>query len=95
MLFFRAPRILKVPENTQPGTLIESFLVRENTQVYRGIHCHLEPAIARNYFDLHPGFKTNVKDQSKCNLKLIKKLDYEARSAFIIQIIAEVRIFLL
>ena len=33
----------------------------------------------------------NVKDQSKCNLKLIKKLDYEARSAFIIQIVAEVR----
>ena len=32
---FRAPRILKVPEDTQPGSLIESFLIRENTEVYR------------------------------------------------------------
>ena len=32
---YRAPRILKVPEDTQPGSLIESFLIRENTEVYR------------------------------------------------------------
>ena len=81
---------MKVPEDTQPGTIVESFTIKENNQVYRGIHCHLEPEVARLYFELHPGIKTNVKDQSQCNLKLIKKLDYEARSAFIIQIIAEV-----
>ena len=89
---FRAPRILKVPETTQPGTLIESFHIRENLQVYRGVHCHLEPPEARLYFDLHPGYKTNVKEISKCDMILMKKLDYEARSAFIVQIVAEVRV---
>ena len=58
-------------------------------QVYRGVHCHLEPPEARTYFELHPGFKTNVREISRCDLKLKKKLDYEARSAFILQIIAE------
>ena len=88
--FLGAPRIIKVPESTQVGTLIKSFHIRENLQMYRGVHCHLEPAEARLYFDLHPGFKTNVKELSRCDLKLIQKLDYEARSAFIVQIIAEV-----
>ena len=90
---YRAPRLLKVPETTQPGTLIESFHIRENLQVYRGVHCHLEPPEARKYFDLDPGYNTNVKDISKCDMKLMKKLDYEARSAFIVQIVAEVNIF--
>ena len=90
---YRAPRLLKVPETTQPGTLIESFHIRENLQVYRGVHCHLEPPEARKYFDLDPGYNTNVKDISKCDMKLMKKLDYEARSAFIVQIVAEVKYF--
>ena len=42
------------------------------------------------YFDLNPGYKTNVKEISRCDMKLMKKLDYEARSAFIVQIVAEV-----
>ena len=92
---YRAPRLLKVPETTQPGTLIESFHIRENLQVYRGVHCHLEPPEARKYFDLDPGYNTNVKDISKCDMKLMKKLDYEARSAFIIQIVAEVKYFVI
>lgn len=87
--FIGAPRILKVPESTQPGQLIHSFHIRENLQVYRGVHCHLEPAEAEIYFDLDPGVKTNVKDISQCDLKLMKKLDYESRSAFILQIVAE------
>ena len=44
------------------------------------------------YFDLNPGYKTNVKEISRCDMKLMKKLDYEARSAFIVQIVAEVSI---
>ena len=44
------------------------------------------------YFDLNPGYKTNVKEISRCDMKLMKKLDYEARSAFIVQIVAEVNI---
>ena len=87
--FIGAPRIIRVPETTQPQELIESFFIRENLQVYRGVHCHLEPPEARMYFELHPGFKTNVREISRCDLKLKKKLDYEARSAFILQIIAE------
>ena len=59
-------------------------------QVYCGVHCHLEPPDANKYFDLDPGVQTNVKEISRCELKLMKKLDYEARSAFIVQIIAEV-----
>ena len=87
--FIGAPRIIRVPETTQPQELIESFFIRENLQVYRGVHCHLEPPESRMYFELHPGFKTNVREISRCDLKLKKKLDYEARSAFILQIIAE------
>lgn len=87
--FIGAPRILKVPESTQPGTLIHSFDIRKNLQVFRGVHCHLEPAEIEAYFDLNPGYQTNVKEISRCDLKLAKKLDYEARSAFILQIVAE------
>ncbi len=89
--FFRAPRILRVPETTQPGTLLETFIIKENLAMFRGVHCHLEPLEARLYFDLDPGSQTNVKDLTECQLRLAKKLDYESRSAFIIQIVAEVK----
>ena len=59
--------------------------------MFRGVHCHLEPKEARKYFDLESGTQTNVKDLTECDLRLAKKLDYEARSAFIIQVVAEVR----
>jgi hypothetical protein len=81
-----------VPENTPPSKIIESFLVRVNPGLYRGISCRLYPKEAREFFKLSSGFQTNLKDLSRCELKLVKPLDFEAKSAFVVKIVAEVRI---
>jgi len=39
---------------------------------------------------LTTGFQTNLKDLSRCELKLVKQLDFEAKSAFVLKIVAEV-----
>ena len=79
-----------VPEDSPPR-IIESFLIRSNPRLYRGISCKLYPKEAREFFKLSNGFQTNVKDLSRCELKLVKPLDFEAKSAFVLKIVAEVR----
>ena len=37
------------------------------------------------------GLPTAISDQSRCDLKLKKRLDYETKSSFVLQILAEVR----
>jgi hypothetical protein len=85
-----------VPEDSVPSTIIESFLIRVNPSLYRGISCRLYPKEAREFFKLSSGFQTNLKDLSRCELKLVKQLDFEAKSAFVLKIVAEVsKLFIL
>jgi hypothetical protein len=95
-LDFSAPRMVLVPEDSVPSTIIESFLIRVNPSLYRGISCRLYPKEAREFFKLSSGFQTNLKDLSRCELKLVKQLDFEAKSAFVLKIVAEVsKLFIL
>ena len=90
-------RIIRIPETTKVGTLLETFYVRSNPQSFRGIACRLieyggDSAVLNSpeTFSLTSGVPAQTKGQSRCDLKLSKKLDYEARSMFVLQIIAEV-----
>ena len=62
----------------------------ENPSLFRGISCRVLPLEAREFFRIGPGLPTAVKGQSRCDLRLVKQLDYEQRSAFVLQIVAEV-----
>ena len=83
-----------VPEDSAPNKILESFLIRVNPTLYRGISCRLYPKEAREFFKLSNGFQTNLKDVSRCELKLVKPLDFEAKSAFVLKVVAEVRLYL-
>ena len=50
---------------------------------------------AREFFELDSGLPTAQKGESRCDLRLKKKLDYESRSSFVLQVVAEVRFMLL
>ena len=78
--------------------MLEAFYVRSNPTSFRGISCRLieygGDSIALpspEVFSLSSGVPAEVKGQSRCDLKLAKKLDYEARSTFVLQIVAEVK----
>eukprot|EP00094_Tigriopus_californicus_P003115 TCALIF_02997-PA protein Name:"Similar to Cad86C Cadherin-86C (Drosophila melanogaster)" AED:0.15 eAED:0.15 QI:164/0.72/0.58/1/1/1/12/0/720 len=87
--FIGAPRIVRIAETTKAGSLIESFIIMENPDVFRGISCQLLPVGAREYFSISPGLPTAIKGESRCDLRLEKELDYESRSSFVLEIIAE------
>ncbi len=86
--------MIQIPEYTKPNSLIESFLVKENEGMFRGISCKLisPGSDAASHFSLGSGLPTATKGESRCDLRLRKPLDYEARSSFVLQIIAEVSI---
>ena len=60
----------------------------------RGVSCLLlpseDPAI-RRHFILTTGIPTAIKGETRCDLRLRKKLDYESRASFVLQVLAEVR----
>eukprot|EP00095_Tigriopus_kingsejongensis_P012458 maker-scaffold696_size110080-snap-gene-0.13 protein:Tk12458 transcript:maker-scaffold696_size110080-snap-gene-0.13-mRNA-1 annotation:"cad86_drome ame: full" len=87
--FMGAPRIVRIPETSKADSLIETFIIMENMNVFRGISCQLLPVSAREYFKVSPGLPTAIRGESRCDLRLIKELDYEARSSFVLQILAE------
>ena len=97
--FFRSRRIIRIPENAEVGTTLETFYVRSNPKSFRGISCRLieydaESTVLKSpqSFSLTSGVPARVKGQSRCDLKLANKLDYEARSTFVLQVVAEVKI---
>ena len=96
---FRSRRIIRIPENTEVDTTLETFYVRSNPKSFRGISCRLieydaESTVLKSpqSFSLTSGVPARVKGQSRCDLKLVNKLDYEARSTFVLQVVAEVKI---
>jgi hypothetical protein len=96
-LHFSSTRIIRISETTNVGKLLETFYVRSNPKSFRGISCRLieygGDSKSLKYpetFSLTSGVPAQTKGQSRCDLKLAKKLDYEARSMFVLQIIAEV-----
>jgi hypothetical protein len=90
--FKGAPRLIQIPETTPADALIESFIIRENESVFRGINCQLLPsdAVVTEHFSLGSGLPTANKEESRCDLRLEKKLDFETRSSFVLQVVAEV-----
>ena len=77
--------------------MLETFYIRSNPSSFRGIACRLieyggdSTALkSPKSFSLSSGVPARTKGQSRCDLKLAKKLDYEARSMFVLQIVAEV-----
>lgn len=87
----RAPRILQVSEQTSPKSLLESFTILENPDLFRGIRCRLLPPSAERFFELDPGLPTPIRGETRCDLRLKKGLDYESRSSFVLQVVAEVK----
>ena len=94
---FSSSRIIRISETTNVGKILETFFVRSNPKSFRGISCRLieyggDSRILKSpeTFSLTSGVPAQIKGQSRCDLKLAKKLDYEARSMFVLQIIAEV-----
>ena len=94
---FSSSRIIRISETTNVGKLLEKFYVRSNPKSFRGISCRLieyggnsRSLKSPETFSLTSGVPAQTKGQSRCDLKLAKKLDYEARSMFLLQIIAEV-----
>ena len=95
--YVSARRIIRIPETTKAGTILETFHIRSNPSSYRGIFCRLieyggdsTALTSPESFSLSTGVPAQAKGQSRCDLKLAKELDYEARSMFILQIVAEV-----
>lgn len=86
---FRAPSIVRLSETTPENTLIESFIIKENPKLFRGIVCQLLPKAAHEFFTLSHGLPMKDKGRTRCDLRLKKKLDYESRSSFVLQILAE------
>ena len=89
ILHFRAPSIVRMSETTPENALIESFIIKENPKLFRGIRCQLQPKAAREFFTLSPGLPMKNKGTTRCDLRLKKPLDYESRSSFVLQILAE------
>ena len=90
--FVGPKRIVKVKETAKVGTLIDTFHVMSNPDAFRGIHCRLHEIGGRRskpFFKLSSGFPAQRKGQTRCDLRLAHELDYEARSTFILQIVAE------
>lgn len=75
---------------TPTDYLVNTFIIKENPNLFRGISCRLLPKSAREYFSLSNGLPMKSKGESRCDLKLIKELDYESRSSFVLQVVAEV-----
>ena len=95
--YFRSSRIIRIPETTEVGTRLETFYIRSNPKSFRGIACNLieyggSSAVLTEpqSFSLSSAVPARTKGQSRCDLKLREKLDYEARSMFVMQVIAEV-----
>ena len=94
---FSSSRIIRIPETTEIGTTLETFYIRSSPKSFRGIACNLieygeSSAVlkAPKSFSLSSAVPAQTKGQSRCDLKLGEKLDYEARSMFVMQVIAEV-----
>ena len=60
------------------------------------MNCQLLPsddsAVRRN-FVLTTGIPTAAKDETRCDLRVREKLDYEARASYVLQVVAEVSYF--
>ena len=95
----RSSRIIRIPETTKVGTTLETFYIRSNPKSFRGIACNLieygeSSSVLKvpQSFSLSSAVPARTKGQSRCDLKLKEKLDYEARSMFVLQLIAEVSV---
>ena len=57
------------------------------------MNCQLLPSddpAVRRHFVLTTGIPTATKDETRCDLRVREKLDYESRASFVLQVVAEV-----
>ena len=52
-------------EHTPPGSLVESFTVMENPDLFRGVSCRLMPREAGEYFELGQGRVEKLRAKEK------------------------------
>jgi len=50
-----APRLVRVSETTPSGSLLHSFTVVEDANLFRGVRCRLAPKEAAEFFELGAG----------------------------------------
>ena len=92
ILHYRSRKIVTVMEDAAVGSLLETFLVASNPEAFRGIRCQLyelpatfetsEPAA----FSITTGVPSQLTGVSRCDLRLARPLDFEARSTYVIQV---------
>ena len=97
-LRFSGPSLINVPEDTSEGKLLDYFIVRNNRDLYRGVSCHLRQ-IAPPQKSSKPVFLvktelTPLVGETRCSIFLHSSLDYEKVSSYIVQIVAEVKVFM-
>ena len=60
------------------------------------MNCQLLPSddpAARRNFVLTTGIPTAAKDETRCDLRVRERLDYETRASYVLQVVAEVSYF--
>ena len=86
--------MLFLSEDEKVGNVVETFLVASNPDAYRGIRCRvleLSTSVSDGHnthgvFDITTGVPSSITGISRCLLRLNRPLDFEARSAYVLQV---------